>query len=147
MEIKPGWPATGGAGAGAMTLTAPPKAGQNAHRLSIEWSRIQPEPDRWNEDALDVYREMLRGLTDRGMTPLVTLHHFTDPLWLFERGGWENDETPALFDEICAPGGGCAAANTARPGSRSTSPMCTSTAATWAAASRRARTTWARPSR
>ena len=73
------------------------ETGQNAHRLSIEWSRIQPAPDRWNEDALDVYREMLRGLYQRNMTPLVTLHHFTDPLWITERGGWENPETPALF--------------------------------------------------
>ncbi len=73
------------------------ETGQNAHRLSIEWSRIQPAPDRWDEDALDYYREIVRGLVDRGMTPLVTLHHFTDPLWLAERGGWENDETPALF--------------------------------------------------
>ena len=32
------------------------------------------------------------------MTPVVTLHHFTDPLWLGERGGWENDDTPALFE-------------------------------------------------
>lgn len=71
---------------------------QNAHRLSIEWSRIQPEPDRWNEDALDVYREMLRGLYHRGITPFVTLHHFSEPLWLFERGGWENPDTPALFE-------------------------------------------------
>jgi beta-glucosidase len=74
------------------------EGGQKAHRLSIEWSRVQPSPDRWNEDALDVYREMMRGLYDRGMTPVVTLHHFTDPLWLFERGGWEDDEAPALFE-------------------------------------------------
>ncbi|MBE0698494.1 MAG: glycoside hydrolase family 1 protein [Anaerolineaceae bacterium] len=71
--------------------------GQNAHRMSIEWSRIQPTPDRWNEDALDNYREMVRGLATRNMTPMITLHHFTDPQWLMERGGWENDETPALF--------------------------------------------------
>ncbi len=71
---------------------------QNAHRLSIEWSRIQPAPDRWNEDALDVYREMLRGLHHRGMTPFVTLHHFSDPLWLFEKGGWENPDAPAMFE-------------------------------------------------
>jgi beta-glucosidase len=73
------------------------ETGQNAHRLSIEWSRIQPSPDRWNEDALDHYREIIRGLVMRNMTPMVTLHHFTDPLWLYERGGWENDETPELF--------------------------------------------------
>ena len=73
---------------------------QNAHRLSVEWSRIQPAPDRWNEDALDVYRDMLRGLVHRGLTPMVTLHHFTDPLWLTERGGWENPDAPALFEKF-----------------------------------------------
>ena len=66
-------------------------AGQNAHRLSIEWSRIQPAPDRWDEDALDRYIEILRGLGERKMTPLVTLHHFTDPLWLAGLGGWGNE--------------------------------------------------------
>jgi beta-glucosidase len=73
------------------------ESGQNAHRLSIEWSRIQPAPDRWDEHALDHYIEMLRGLNERNLTPMVTLHHFSDPVWLAERGGWENDETPALF--------------------------------------------------
>lgn len=71
--------------------------GQNAHRFSIEWSRIQPAPDSWDDDALDQYLEMARWLYRNNMTPLVTLHHFTDPLWLVERGGWENEETPALF--------------------------------------------------
>jgi beta-glucosidase len=68
---------------------------QNAQRFSVEWSRIQPAPDRWNEDALDRYREMLRGLSERNMTPMVTLHHFSDPLWLSEQGGWEN---PGVVD-------------------------------------------------
>src|SRR5512141_896401 len=35
------------------------EGGQNAHRLSLEWSRVQPAPDRWDEDALDRYREMV----------------------------------------------------------------------------------------
>ncbi|HEX7975700.1 MAG TPA: family 1 glycosylhydrolase [Anaerolineales bacterium] len=73
------------------------EAGQNAHRLSIEWSRIQPAENRWDENALDYYREMLRGLSERGMTPLVTLHHFTDPLWLTEQGGWENEQVAEKF--------------------------------------------------
>jgi beta-glucosidase len=73
--------------------------GQNAHRLSIEWSRVQPAPDRWDEQALDYYREMLRGLVHRGITPMVSLHHFTDPLWLTEMGGWENDQSPVLFEK------------------------------------------------
>ncbi|HSV85379.1 MAG TPA: family 1 glycosylhydrolase, partial [Levilinea sp.] len=77
-------------------------AGQNAHRFSIEWSRIQPTPTHWDEAALDHYREMARGLERRNMMPLVTLHHFTDPYWLSERGGWENDDTPELFNRYAA---------------------------------------------
>jgi len=73
------------------------EAGQNAHRFSIEWSRIQPAADRWDEDALDHYRQMAQGMVQRGLAPMVTLHHFTDPLWLAEQGGWENDETPLKF--------------------------------------------------
>jgi beta-glucosidase len=70
---------------------------QNAHRLSIEWSRVQPRPNVWEESALDRYREMARGLVERGMTPLVTLHHFSDPLWLVDKGGWENE---AIADDL-----------------------------------------------
>ena len=70
---------------------------QNAHRLSVEWSRIQPEPDRWDESALDRYRQMLLGLKERNMVAMVTLHHFTNPVWLMEMGGWENEATIDLF--------------------------------------------------
>lgn len=75
------------------------ETGQNTHRLSIEWSRIQPEPDRWDEDALDRYRVMLRGMRERGLMPMVTLHHFTDPLWLYERCGWELSSAVPLFEK------------------------------------------------
>jgi len=73
------------------------EAGQNAHRLSIEWSRIQPEPDRWDEGALDRYREILRGMQERNLTPMVTLHHFSDPIWFSQQGGWESERCPELF--------------------------------------------------
>jgi len=76
------------------------ETGQNAHRFSVEWSRIQPEPDRWNEDALDRYRNMLRGLKERGITPMVTLHHFSDPLWLFDLCGWEHDDVVQMFEKF-----------------------------------------------
>ncbi len=74
--------------------------GQNAHRLSVEWSRIQPAPDRWDEDALEQYRVMLRGLHERGITPMVTLHHFTDPLWLTELGAWETEAVLPWFEKF-----------------------------------------------
>ncbi len=73
---------------------------QNAHRFSVEWSRIQPSPDKWDEDALERYREMLRGLIERNITPMVTLHHFTDPLWLEEKGGWESPEVAVYFEKF-----------------------------------------------
>ena len=76
------------------------EAGQNAHRLSVEWSRIQPSPDRWDEDALERYRTMLRGLRDRNMIAMVTLHHFTDPLWVSEQGGWENQSVVPVFEKF-----------------------------------------------
>jgi beta-glucosidase len=76
------------------------ESGQNAHRLSVEWSRIQPSPDRWDEEALEHYRTMLRGLRDRNITPMVTLHHFTDPLWLGELGGWETEAVVPLFEKF-----------------------------------------------
>lgn len=74
------------------------ETGQNAHRLSIEWSRIQPAPDRWDEHALNHYRMIIRGLLERKITPMVTLHHFTDPIWLVEQRGWENDALPLSFN-------------------------------------------------
>lgn len=76
------------------------EGGQNAHRLSVEWSRIQPTPEAWDEDALEHYRQIVRGMVERGLKPMVTLHHFTDPLWLMEQGGWENDQTPVLFERF-----------------------------------------------
>jgi len=76
------------------------EGGQNAHRMSVEWSRIQPTPDTWDEDALERYRAMLRGLRERGITPMVTLHHFSDPLWFYEMEGWENGDAPKLFEKF-----------------------------------------------
>ncbi len=70
---------------------------QNAHRFSLEWSRIQPQPDKWDEDALDHYRQLARGARERGLMPLVTLHHFTDPLWFAESDGWEAPDAPQRF--------------------------------------------------
>jgi beta-glucosidase len=76
------------------------EGGQSAHRMSVEWSRIQPTPDTWDEEALERYRTMLRGLRERGITPMITLHHFSDPLWFYERDGWEHPEAVASFEKF-----------------------------------------------
>jgi len=60
----------------------------NAHRFSLEWSRIEPEEGRFDRDAIIHYRDMVKNLCSLGITPIVTLNHFTLPLWFCERGGW-----------------------------------------------------------
>ncbi|MEX0649628.1 MAG: glycoside hydrolase family 1 protein [Candidatus Andersenbacteria bacterium] len=72
--------------------------GHNAHRLSIEWSRIEPSPGQWSRKAVDHYREVLRELQYQGLKSFVTLHHFTNPQWLAQRGGWANRRTPEHFE-------------------------------------------------
>jgi len=69
----------------------------NALRLSLEWSRIEPTEGWWNSSAIDRYRQMLENLHRRHMKPLVTLHHFTDPLWFADRGGFENEHNIRYF--------------------------------------------------
>jgi len=71
---------------------------QNAHRFSIEWSRVEPREGEFDRAALDRYLDMLRQLRRRGIEPFVTLHHFTNPRWLAARGSWLDPGTPAAFE-------------------------------------------------
>ncbi len=64
--------------------------GLNALRLSVEWSRVEPREGQWDEAALDRYRALVAALRQRGIEPMVTLHHFTNPQWFADQGGWEN---------------------------------------------------------
>ena len=72
----------------------------NVHRLSLEWSRIEPEPGRIDHQALDRYRAMLGGLRERGIRPMVALHHFTNPRWFERAGGWEWAEAVVRFQNF-----------------------------------------------
>ena len=76
--------------------------GQNAHRLSIEWSRIEPRDGVFDDAALARYRELLEALRQRGLEPMVTLHHFTNPRWLEECGAWLHPDTPRRFARFVA---------------------------------------------
>jgi beta-glucosidase len=71
--------------------------GLNAYRMSVEWARIEPEPGRFDQAALDTYRRQFEALTQAGIEPMVTLHHFTSPRWLAERGGWSNPDVVSRF--------------------------------------------------
>ncbi|MGW1125775.1 glycoside hydrolase family 1 protein [Streptomyces sp. NPDC002526] len=71
--------------------------GFDAYRFSIEWARVEPERGRISRAALAHYRAMVRGALERGLTPVVTLHHFTSPQWFSELGGWTAPGADVLF--------------------------------------------------
>ena len=71
--------------------------GHNAHRLSIEWSRVEPEEGRWDSSALDHYANVIASLRERDIETIVTLHHFTNPLWFAKSGGWLRGDSVELF--------------------------------------------------
>ncbi len=75
--------------------------GHQVHRFSVEWSRIEPQHNMWNEKELLHYRDVVRALIDRGIRPMVTLHHFTNPIWFRDVGGWLNPDSPEIFGAYC----------------------------------------------
>ncbi|MCZ9880623.1 glycoside hydrolase family 1 protein [Arthrobacter sp. B2a2-09] len=66
-------------------------AGLNSYRFSIEWARIEPAPGHISRAELAHYRRMIETAQRLGLTPVVTLHHFTSPRWFAEEGGWMAD--------------------------------------------------------
>jgi beta-glucosidase len=71
--------------------------GLTAYRFSLEWSRIEPAEGEFSLAALEHYRRMCAACHGRGVLPVVTFHHFTTPLWLTGRGGWEAPDAPECF--------------------------------------------------
>ncbi len=72
-------------------------AGLNAYRFSLEWSRIEPSRGKFSNALLAHYRRMIETALDLGITPVVSLHHFTQPLWLGDHEGWLDPDAPDLF--------------------------------------------------
>jgi len=70
----------------------------NAHRFSIEWSRIEPGEGKFNKKEIEHYREVLVSLKECGLEPLVSLNHWTLPLWLAKRGGWLSPKISFYFN-------------------------------------------------
>jgi beta-glucosidase len=76
--------------------------GANAYRFSIEWSRVEPEPGRWDEAAWAHYAGEMAQLRAAGIEPMVTLLHFTIPAWLADRGGLAADDFASRFAAFAA---------------------------------------------
>ncbi len=74
--------------------------GHNCHRLSIEWSRIEPREGEWDDSAVSHYADVFGALRKRDLEPIVTLNHFTLPAWLQQDGGWTSSDTPRKFERF-----------------------------------------------
>ena len=75
--------------------------GADAYRMSVEWSRIEPEAGRFDDEALAGYVAMIDALCARGIEPFVTLLHFTHPTWFHETCPWHaGDEAPERFERF-----------------------------------------------
>lgn len=77
-------------------------AGLNAYRFSIEWARIEPEEGRYNATEVEHYRQVIACCRQNGLEPVVTLHHFSSPVWLIAKGGWEAETVVEDFARYAA---------------------------------------------
>ena len=72
-------------------------SGLEAYRFSVEWARIEPVDGEFSRAGIDHYRRMVEGAHERGIEPVVTLHHFTNPAWFTQGGGWLRSDAMARF--------------------------------------------------
>ena len=71
--------------------------GLNSYRFSVEWSRIEPEQGKWDPAAIQWYADLIAECELNGLTPMLTLHHFTSPQWFAARGGFTWEGAPDAF--------------------------------------------------
>lgn len=70
---------------------------QKIYRMGVEWSRIEPEKGKFDDTAMSHYREEIELLLKNGIKPLVTLHHFSHPLWFANERDFENEAAVDYF--------------------------------------------------
>ena len=74
--------------------------GHQAYRMSIEWSRIEPNQGEFNDEALDHYKVLIDDLKSRGIKVFLTLWHWTHPLWFEQMGGFTKRENVVHFERF-----------------------------------------------
>lgn len=75
--------------------------GHNSHRLSVEWSRIEPTEGYFDEKEIEHYKKVIEALNARGLTPFITLWHFTLPDWFVAKGGFTKRKNVEYFTKYC----------------------------------------------
>lgn len=72
----------------------------NALRFGVEWSRLEPEEDKWDEKAVAHYREYIAAMRAKGVEPFLNIWHWTLPVWFAERGGFKNRQNLKYFERF-----------------------------------------------
>ena len=75
--------------------------GVTHYRLSLEWSKIEPTLGSFSEDAIIHYSNVIDALIENNITPYITLHHFTNPIWFDDLGGFEKEANITYFIDYC----------------------------------------------
>jgi beta-glucosidase len=73
------------------------EAGLDSYRFGIEWARIEPLPGRFSRAELAHYRRMIEFCLELGVAPVITLQHFTTPLWFAKDGSWSAPDASEKF--------------------------------------------------
>lgn len=68
-----------------------------AYRMGLEWSRIEPERGKFNLAEIERYRKILQAAKRRNLKIVLTLWHWTNPIWLAAEGGWANNQAIEYF--------------------------------------------------
>ncbi len=72
----------------------------NAFRFGIEWARLEPEEGKWDEAAIEHYREYIRELRARRIEPFANLWHWTMPTWFTDKGGFVKRSNLKYFERF-----------------------------------------------
>ena len=72
----------------------------NCHRFSVEWSRIEPEKGVFDDSQINHYKDALNSLKQKNIKTVLSLHHFTNPLWFIKLGGWLDKNSSDLFQRF-----------------------------------------------
>ncbi len=70
----------------------------NATRISIEWSRIEPEEGVFDDKEIKHYKDVIKSIRENGMEPFITIWHWTIPVWLDKKGGWKSSRISKCFE-------------------------------------------------
>jgi beta-glucosidase len=75
--------------------------GLSAYRFSVEWARVEPAEGEFSAAALDHYAAIAARCLERGLAPVVTFNHLTNPHWFAMRGGWLDPGSAERFARYC----------------------------------------------